>query len=397
MSGRFVSLLNMLRHAALVALAVSGISCAARPASQPSLRWVPDPASPTRATVEARGFDWDAVAARAMSGDGDGAGRLLRVYSRPASGATSEPMPAMLGTYELKNRTIHFRPAYPLEPGVRYEAVLDLRSLPDKPGMLKAVLTSVYVAPARADAPPAVVAHVYPSANELPENLLKFYFHFSAPMSRGGVYRHVRLIDDRGAEVELPFLELDEELWDPAMTRLTLFIDPGRIKRGVRPLEEIGPALVEGRRYTLVIDRGLVDAAGRGLGQEFRKSFTVGPPDRDAPDPAKWKVTLPKAASRAPATIEFADPMDQALAERLIRVTTAGGVVPGTVSLDNNERRWTFTPSEPWRAGRYEVVVQPTIEDLAGNNVGKPFEVEMQAGESAEPELKPVRLPFEVR
>ena len=32
--------------------------------------------------------------------------------------------------------------------------------------------------------------------------------------------------------IELPFLEIDEELWDPAMMRLTLFIDPGRIKRG---------------------------------------------------------------------------------------------------------------------------------------------------------------------
>jgi hypothetical protein len=51
------------------------------------------------------------------------------------------------------------------------------------------------------------------------------------------------------------------------------------------------------------------------------------------------------------------------------------------VSLADGERRWTFTPAVPWPAGRYDVVVQPTVEDLAGNNVGKPFGVDLQAGD----------------
>ena len=72
----------------------------------------------------------------------------------------------------------------------------------------------------------------------LPENLLKFYVHFSAPMSRGNIYDYIRLLNADGKQVELPFLEIDEELWDDSLTRLTLFIDPGRIKRGVLPLEE---------------------------------------------------------------------------------------------------------------------------------------------------------------
>ena len=66
-------------------------------------------------------------------------------------------------------------------------------------------------------------------------------------MSRGHIYDHIRLLDAQGAPVELPFLEIDEELWNAEMTRLTLFIDPGRIKRGVKPLEEIGPSLVAGQ------------------------------------------------------------------------------------------------------------------------------------------------------
>ncbi len=50
-------------------------------------------------------------------------------------------------------------------------------------------------------------------------------------MSRGDSYRHIQLRDAKGKAVELPFLELGEELWNPDMTRLTLFIDPGRVKR----------------------------------------------------------------------------------------------------------------------------------------------------------------------
>jgi hypothetical protein len=264
--------------------------------------------------------------------------------------------------------------------------------------MLQGILTATYVAPPRPAAPPTLVSRLYPSAAELPENLLKFYVHFSAPMSRGGVYRHIRLLDEAGREVELPFLELDEELWNPAMTRLTLFIDPGRIKRGVRPLVEIGPALEEGKRYTLVIDPALIDAAGRELGQPFRKLFSVAPPLREAPDPAKWKVTSPPAATRSPLTIDFPHPMDHALAERLIRVVNATGqALPGETSLANDERRWTFTPTDPWPAGRYEIVVQPTVEDLAGNNVGKLFEVDLQQTQEGRPELSAVRVGVEVR
>jgi hypothetical protein len=64
------------------------------------------------------------------------------------------------------------------------------------------------------------------------------------------------------------------------MTRLTLFIDPGRIKRGVLPLEEVGPSLEAGKSYTLVIDREWIDGSGNPLQESFEKTFKVGPPDR---------------------------------------------------------------------------------------------------------------------
>src|SRR5206468_10702471 len=96
------------------------------------------------------------------------------------------------------------------------------------------------------------------------------YLHFSAPMSRGEVYRRVRLLGEGDRPVDRPFLEIGEELWDPDGTRLTLLFDPGRIKRGLVPRKEEGPILEEGRAYTLVVDPAWPDAQGRPLRQGYR-------------------------------------------------------------------------------------------------------------------------------
>ena len=85
------------------------------------------------------------------------------------------------------------------------------------------------------------VVAVYPSSATLPENQLRFYLHFSAPMSRGEVYQHLQLLDQDGKPIVLPFLEIGEELWDTTGQRLTLLIDPGRIKRGLCRASSLAP------------------------------------------------------------------------------------------------------------------------------------------------------------
>ncbi|NIP93248.1 MAG: hypothetical protein GWO24_07240, partial [Akkermansiaceae bacterium] len=89
--------------------------------------------------------------------------------------------------------------------------------------------------PAARPGPRTTVTHVAPGADVLPFNLLKFYLHFSAPMTRGRAYQHITLRHHDGQPVADPFLELPEELWNPEMTRLTILLDPGRIKRGLLP------------------------------------------------------------------------------------------------------------------------------------------------------------------
>jgi hypothetical protein len=54
--------------------------------------------------------------------------------------------------------------------------------------------------------------------------------------------------------------------------------------------------------------------------------------------------------------------------------------VSGQTSLRDNEQQWNFVPSKPWPRGSYRIIVQTSIEDLAGNNIGKPFEVDLFEG-----------------
>ena len=90
--------------------------------------------------------------------------------------------------------------------------------------------------------------------------------------------------------------------------------------------------------------------------------------------------------------------MDQALASRVIRVADAvGRLVEGDNALSDQEQLWGFTPQESWKTGHYELHVQNTIEDLAGNNIGKAFEVDLFEGVQRRFTNAVVKLSFEVR
>ncbi len=291
----------------------------------------------------------------------------------------------LLGSCRAENGALVFQPRFPLQPGVRYEAEF-------KP----ANITDVFEIPRRQEGPATRVQHVFPSASVLPENQLKFYLHFSAAMSRGEAYRRIHLLDDAGNPISLPFLELDEELWDPTGKRLTLFFDPGRVKRDLQPNREAGTPLQEGKGYTLVIDREWADASGNALAESFRKTFRVGPPDHAPPDPKHWRLTPPGGSSE-PVTIEFPEPMDRALLDSLMEVSDRrGNAVAGSIEVDREERRWRFTPGAPWQPGDYSVLVGTIIEDLAGNTINKPFEVDVFERVEARIYRETVSLPFRI-
>ncbi|HYI96233.1 MAG TPA: hypothetical protein VEX68_22010, partial [Bryobacteraceae bacterium] len=221
------------------------------------------------------------------------------------------------------------------------------------------------------------VEQVYPSAAVLPANLLRFYIQFSGPMQRGAVWNYIRLLDRSGKPLELPFLEVDQELWDAEARRLTVLFDPGRIKRGVLPRDESGTALTEGGEYTLVIDAGWRDQNGAPLLTEFRKKFRVAPEARAGIDLKSWSLKPPPSGA-APLIVDFPAPLDYALLHRLLTVLgPEGRAVDGAITLSRNEAQWQFRPDKPWSAGAYELRVDTALEDVAGNRVGRPFDVDV--------------------
>ena len=313
--------------------------------------------------------------------------RVLRVSVKGAS-------TAIAGRYAARNAAIVFTPFFPFDPGREYVVSFDRSALS---GASDAPMVTTVTLAAGPPVPPTFVTQVYPSGDTIPENQLRFYIHFSAPMGRGSGLDHVRLLDDRGAEVTDPFLPVDADLWNSSRTRYTVFFDPGRQKRGILPNREMGRSLVAGRTYTLAIDREWIDGYSHPLREAYTRQFRVVPADLSPVNYAQWKITAPAAGTRDPVSVRFPEPLDHGLLLRAIGVKRDGQAVSGEVTVEDHERLWILTPSTPWTAGRYELVAMGILEDLAGNRIGRAFEIISTKGVDEASEQTVTTIPFTVQ
>jgi hypothetical protein len=275
--------------------------------------------------------------------------------------------PPVAGTHAVDAEGLHFRPRFPLVSGVRYTARF-------RSGVL-ALEHAFEVAPPAARAAPRVVA-VHPSGEALPENALRLYLHFSQAMTPRGVQAHVRLLEDSGAEVPLAFVPVEDGLWDPGQSRLTLIFHPGRVKRGVAPGQRLGPVLRAGRSYRLAVGAELTDAAGVPMGRPFSHAFRAVEADRSPPAAAGVRLD-PPASPGAPLVVALPEPLDHGLLQRWMWVEDARGrPVAGRAQVSEGETRWSFAPEAAWAPGGYALRVVPALEDRAGNRFDRPFDRE---------------------
>jgi hypothetical protein len=193
-----------------------------------------------------------------------------------------------------------------------------------------------------------------------------------------------------------PFLPLDAEFWNADRTRYTLFFDPGRQKRGILPNRQMGPSLIAGHSYTLVLDRQWIDGNGNPLRETFERTFRVGEPNLRPLDYRTWRVTAPAADTRNPLSVVFPEPLDHGLLMRAIGVRRDGQPVTGEVRVEADERRWVLTPVAAWTPGRYELIALSILEDRAGNRIGRAFEVESFERVDEESGAEVTSIPFEL-
>jgi hypothetical protein len=306
---------------------------------------------------------------------------------------TDTNLPAVAGHYVITGGSVTFTPLYPLDRGRTYRVRVDPSKL--GPPRSTEILTSIVKLPAAAAKPPAEVAAIYPSVAVVPENLLRMYVEFSAPMGSRKAGEFVRLLDRTSGSdtvVEEAFLPVEADFWSPDHRRYTLFLDPGRVKRGILPNRERGRPLRAGHAYALSISAEWPDENGQPLKTAFRHEFTAGPAVASGIDASSWRITPPVAGTRESLVVEFDRALDRAVATRALGVERDGVTVAGTGTVEPGDARWVFVPRTAWPPGVYRLTAQPFLEDPQGNQIGRAFEVVVDT--PREPNPEPYRIPF---
>ena len=300
----------------------------------------------------------DSVSLRLASADDLIGPDDLRVFV----GAYEDGKSPMAGRYVSAGQELTFDPAFDFVAGQEYT----VRWRDAAKGLDQ--LTTFRIAPAAAQ-PEAAVLAIYPSGSELPENTLRFHIQFSAPMQPHRSGDFISLVDGNGVADQAAFMTFKQELWSADRTRLTILMDPGRIKRGVAQNVAMGPALVEGHSYAIVVKDGWPAAAGGSVTAGFEKAFRVSRALRTLPDPDRWHIAAPRRLSGEPLVIDFDRPFDKQRLPSAIQVLDEGGqAIAGRVQIASDERQWRFRPDAPWRVDIATIRIDPRLEDVAGNN-----------------------------
>ena len=298
--------------------------------------------------------------------------------------------PAMLGAVEVKDNELFFRPRFPVTAGAKYNVQVSANASLKPDGF--------FIEIPKGETAPTTIQQVYPTSNVLPENTLKFYVHFSAAMQKGDIYRYLEIREVGGESVELPFLEIEQEFWSRDSKRLTLLLDPGRIKRGLKPRREMGPIFVTGRTYELRVDGDWPDSNGRKIGDDFVKRFRIGPEDHQQPDPTGWQLKVPAENTKQPLVISFSESLDHSMLQSAIKVLgNQANLVAGRIEVAKNEAQWSLTPEALWQPGSYTIEINNRLEDNAGNSIEKQFDVELVDKSRSITSPPSTKLTFEVK
>lgn len=277
----------------------------------------------------------------------------------------------MLGEYKINDKGIEFIPVIPFTQGLKYEAY-----------WANKLIGEVSIPFAAGDAP--VVLAVYPSTDTLPENLLKFYIQFSRPMREGDALDHVRLIRNERDTLSSVFLDLEPELWNNEGTVLTLWLDPGRIKRGLQPNKLLGPPLHKGEHYQLLIKQNWQDARGVLLKQGYQKNFYTGVRDSISPDPNNWAIETPPAGTSEELNIYFHEHLDYVLIKNTLRIAGENATdIKGVFRVKDSEKALSFIPDTKWQPGVYTLEIEPRLEDVSGNNLNHLFDADLDQKQPA--------------
>jgi hypothetical protein len=312
------------------------------------------------------------------------AGAVVQV--RPGPAAAGGGLPPMAGQLVRDGADLCFVPRFAFLDGTAYTVTVEgaaaatlVRARPDRTATTE-------------------VTDIRPTAAAVPCNLLRLYVWFSAPMSEGCAAGHVRLADDGDSTIPGALLPGEHELWDASRRRLTVLLDPARIKRGLAGHREAGYPLRPGKPFRLVVDSGFRDAQGLPLRAGAQRRYEVGGEERRHVDPASWLLTVPPAGTSEPVQVAFGRPLDHGLLARCLHVAGPGGeLIHGIPQISPGEQAWQLVPHRAWARGSHQLIVDPVLEDLAGNSVSRVFDRDLSCPDDEPRQGRPVLVPFRPR
>lgn len=278
--------------------------------------------------------------------------------------------PQIIGKYIIRKDSLIFQPLFPFSFDLKYRVEL------------KGADPFYFHRPKPENRAPTFVKNIYPSTDTLPANLLKMYLTFSAPMSEGNAYENIHLLNAKGDTMADSFLELLPELWNEDQTRLTIWFDPGRIKRDLGPNNLLGLPLEKNQKYQLIINPKWQDKEGLCIKDSYRKHMLITKTDRKQTATKNWQIKSPPQYTSEALQIQFDEPLDFATAKKAFTILDANqNIIDGQVKLSLNETQLRFTPTNKWKSGTYAIKVSAILEDLAGNNLNRLFDRDLDREE----------------
>jgi hypothetical protein len=296
--------------------------------------------------------------------------------------------PNMAGDYRFTENSLLFMPRFPPVPEQHYNVLFNADLFTKKFTTNFRFKQSTYSQRFYIDTPnfkpTTQVSKILPLAHIVPQNILKFYVYFSEPMSMEDPLKYITITDDNGVVINDAFVRVPEGLWDQQKTRLTLFVHPGRIKRGVGLNIKKGMVFQKGMRYQINVNKNFKDYRGVTLVSNITKVFSVSQSIYQTLSPENWTLILPDVQSEQSLIIEPERILEPVLAKKMIHVVNkkTGRKVSGSIEVDSLASTLTFKPKTAWVPGKYELIVDDRLEDLAGNTTTALFDEDISKKQS---------------
>jgi hypothetical protein len=229
---------------------------------------------------------------------------------------------------------------------------------------------------------------VFPSASEIPTNLLRFHIRFNEVPEVFDIGSAIRLIDAAGVAIDHVFLDLDEGLWSADGLTLTVMLHPGRIKTGLTASRALGNAFQEHNQYELQLRcehlpslHHVYSPSSASAANEWAciKRFTAIAAVDTAIDAQSLLLSVPNAHSLSPLSITFPRSIDRLGAENYVRLNSAADqLLDVQLEVGSAERAIHFVPRRAWPSGPVTIHFSGDFEDVSGNRLSSAFATPMQ-------------------